>query len=108
MIIAKRLKGKAIAAWLGPTGDAARRTVAGLRQQLTNQPRRLDFYFDIADPWSHLLAQAVARLVEAYPVELAVHIVTPPASDVSPQPAMRASHAVRDAQQLAAYYDLDF
>jgi hypothetical protein len=34
MIFAKRLKGKAIAAWLGPTGDAARRAVASLKQQI--------------------------------------------------------------------------
>lgn len=111
MIIAKRLKGKAIAAWLGPTGDAARRAVAGLRQQIKFfgvEPRRLDFYFDIADPWSYLTAQAVSRLVEAYPVELAVHVITPPASDVDPAPQMRAKHAVRDAQLLAEHFDLDF
>ncbi len=108
MIIAKRLKGKAIATWLGPTGDAARRAVAGIRQQIKKAPRRLDFYFDIADPWSYLTAQAVSRLVEAYPVELAVHVITPPASDVDPAPQMRAKHAVRDAQLLAEHFDLDF
>ena len=108
MIIAKRLKGKAIAAWLGPTGDAARRAVAGIRQQIKKDPRRLDFYFDIADPWSYLTAQAVSRLVEAYPVDLAVHVITPPASDVDPAPQMRSKHAVRDAQLLAEHFDLDF
>jgi 2-hydroxychromene-2-carboxylate isomerase len=108
MIIAKRLKGKAIAAWLGPTGDAARRAVAGIRQQIKKEPRRLDLYFDIADPWSYLVGQAVTRLIDAYPVELAVHIVTPPASDVDPAPTMRPKHAVRDAQYLADFYDLDF
>jgi 2-hydroxychromene-2-carboxylate isomerase len=108
MIIAKRLKGKAIAAWLGPTGDAARRAVAGIRQQIKKEPRKLDFYFDISDPWSYLAAQAVTRLVEAYPVELAVHVITPPASDVDPAPTMRFKHAVRDAQYLAEFYDLDF
>jgi 2-hydroxychromene-2-carboxylate isomerase len=108
MIIAKRLKGKAIAAWLGPTGDAARRAVAGFRQQISNEPRRLELYFDIADPWSYVAAQATSRLVEAYPVELEVHVITPPASDVDPQPALRAKHAVRDAQQLSEYWDIDF
>jgi len=108
MIITKRLKGKAIATWLGPRGDAARRVVADLRERVTKAPRRLELYFDIADPWSYLAAQAASRLVDAYRIELAVHVVTPPASDVDPQPAMRAKHAVRDAQQLAAYWDLDF
>ncbi|HEY1558019.1 MAG TPA: DsbA family protein [Kofleriaceae bacterium] len=108
MILTKRLKGKAIAAWLGPRGDAARRAVSDLRERVTKAPRRLDLYVDIADPWSYLAAQAASRLVDAYRVELAVHVVTPPASDVDPQPALRAKHAVRDAQELAQYWDVDF
>jgi 2-hydroxychromene-2-carboxylate isomerase len=107
MIIAKRLKGKAIATWLGPTGDAARRALTRARQRITNAPRRLDFYFDIADPMSYLTAQAVARLVAAYPVELAVHVITPPASDVDPAPDLRAKHAVRDARLVAEYWNVD-
>ncbi|HSD86244.1 MAG TPA: hypothetical protein VLB44_01975, partial [Kofleriaceae bacterium] len=109
MIIAKRLKGKAIAAWLGPTGEAARRAVAGLRRDLLKAaPSRLDLYFDVADPWSYLAAVAARRLVEAYGVELAVHVITPPASDVNAEPTMRAKHSVRDAQLLAEYWDIDF
>jgi 2-hydroxychromene-2-carboxylate isomerase len=108
MIIAKRLKGKAIATWLGPTGDAARRALTRARQRITNAPSRLDFYFDIADPMSYLTAQAVCRLTAVYPVELAVHVITPPASDVDPSPVQRAQHAVRDAQQIAEYWNLDF
>lgn len=108
MIIAKRLKGKAIATWLGPTGDAARRAVANLKQQWKKTDDSLVLYFDPADAWSYLAAQAVSRLVDAYPVELAIHIVTPPASDVNPQPGMRTKHAVRDAQVLAEYWDIEF
>ena len=108
MIIAKRLKGKAIAAWLGSTGDAARRAVATVRERITSAPRALEFYLDITDPWSYLTAQAVARIVDAYQVELAVHVVTPPASDVDPAPTLRGKHAVRDAQQLADYWNLEF
>jgi 2-hydroxychromene-2-carboxylate isomerase len=106
MIIAKRLKGKAIATWLGPTGDAARRALTRARQRLTSAPRRLDLYFDISDPMSYLTAQAVARLIEVYPVELGFHVVTPPASDVDPAPELRARHAVRDAHQVAAYWNV--
>src|SRR5690606_4689175 len=52
MIIAKRLVGKAIATWLGPTGEAARRAITSVRERITNEPRTLDVYLDIADPWS--------------------------------------------------------
>jgi len=108
MLIAKRLKAKAISAWLGPTGNAARRAVSRVKERLSNEPRRLVLYFDITDPWSYLTAQAVSRLVEAYPVELEVHTITPPASDVDPMPLLRTKYAVRDAQALAAYWDIEF
>jgi 2-hydroxychromene-2-carboxylate isomerase len=108
MIIAKRLKGKAIATWLGPTGDAARRALTRARQRITNAPSRLDFYFDIADPMSYLTAQAVARLIETYHVELAFHVITPPASDVDPAPVFRTKHAVRDAELIAQYWNVEF
>jgi len=108
MIIAKRLKGKAIATWLGPTGDAARRALTRARQRITKAPSRLDFYFDIADPMSYLTAQAVARLTETYHVELAFHVITPPASDVDPAPVFRTKHAVRDAELVAQYWNVEF
>jgi 2-hydroxychromene-2-carboxylate isomerase len=108
MIIAKRLKGKAIATWLGPTGDAARRALTRARQRITKAPSRLDFYFDIADPMSYLTAQAVARLIETYHVELGFHTVTPPASDVDPAPVFRTKHAVRDAELVAQYWNVEF
>ena len=108
MIIAKRLKGKAIATWLGPTGEAARRALTRARQRISQAPSRLEFYYDIADPMSYLTAQAVARLTAAYPVELGFHLVTPPASDVDPAPQLRTRHAVRDAEQVAEYWNLEF
>ena len=109
MIIGKRLKGKAIATWLGPTGDAARRAMAAVKQRVSGETStRLDVYLDIADAWSYLAAQIADRLVRAYGVELGVHVVTPPASDVAPAVALRAKHAVRDAINLCDYWDLDF
>lgn len=100
--------GKAVAAWLGPTGETARRIVTEWRERVTNEPRKLELYIDIADPWSYLAAQAAQRLLAAYPVEFAIHIVAPPASDVDPQPQLRAKYAVRDAQYLADYWQLEF
>jgi hypothetical protein len=113
MIIGKRLKGKAIAAWLGGPGEAVRRAVSTVRAGIANEPRKLEVYLDIGDPWSYLTAQAVSRLVQAYPletagVELVVRIVTPPASDVDGNPELRTKHAVRDAHHLADYWDLEF
>ncbi len=108
MSIASRLKGKAISAWLGPTGDAARRAVSRIKDTITKLPRTLDVYFDPTDPWSYLTGQAVQRLIDIYPVELTFHIITPPAQDVDPAPLLRAMYNVRDAQHLAAYWNVEF
>ena len=108
MIITKRLMGKAIATWLGPTGDAARRTIHELRERVTKAPRKLTLYFDVAEPWSYLAAQVASRLLESYPVDFEFVAITPPASDVDPFPIMRAKHAVRDSQQLADFWDVEF
>lgn len=109
MIIAKRLKGKAISAWLGPTGEAARRALAAVKDRISATPRTMEVYFDITDPWSYLTGQAVQRLLAAYPgVEFAFHVITPPASDVDPAPTLRPKYAMRDAQQLAAYWNVEF
>ncbi len=108
MSIASRLKGKAISAWLGPTGDAARKAVSRIKDKIAKAPRTLDVYFDITDPWSYLTGQAIQRLIEIYPVELTFHVITPPAQDVDPAPLLRSMYNVRDAQHLAAYWNVDF
>lgn len=100
--------GKAIATWLGPTGDAARRALSDLRGRGRGE-RTLALYYEVADPWSYLAAQIAQRLLDAYPqLDFAFHAITPPASDVNAFPQLRAKHAVRDARELAAFYDLEF
>jgi 2-hydroxychromene-2-carboxylate isomerase len=117
MNVNKRLKAKAISTWLGPTGQAARKILAQVKQGPASiwseraNPRsgaRVDFYFDLQDAHSYLAAQAMQRLVTAYGVDYSVTIVSTPASDVNPQPAMRNTNAAREAIELAALYDLDF
>jgi 2-hydroxychromene-2-carboxylate isomerase len=103
MIVAKRLKGKAIAALLGPTGQRALTTLARLRDD-----GPLAYYFDVEDPWSYLGAQVLARLVAHYQVPFELHVVSRPATDVCAEVVMRDAYAVRDAQELAKFYDLDF
>ncbi|MCA9679087.1 MAG: DsbA family protein, partial [Myxococcales bacterium] len=108
MTLKSRLKGLAIGAFVGAPGQRARDAVAEATRVLRRQPRRLEFFHDPGDPWSYLTAQAVARLVERYPVELAIHVVSTPASDVDAEPKQRARYAVQDAAELAAHWDLAF
>ncbi|HEY0253314.1 MAG TPA: DsbA family protein, partial [Kofleriaceae bacterium] len=88
--------------------DRARRAIESVKERVTKSGKKLAVYLDIAEPWSYLTAQAVQRLIDTYAIELEVHIVTPPASDVDPFPILRTKHGVRDALQLAEYWDIDF
>lgn len=106
MTLRSRLRGAAINAYLG--ADAARHGWAALKRKVAGGARAVDFYFDLADPGSYLAAEAAERLAAAYPIELRFHLVSPPASDVDPAPALRVAHAVRDAAEVAARYDLEF
>lgn len=103
MLVAKRIKGKAIAALLGPVGQKARHALARARGD-----GPLAYYFDLEDPWSYLGAQLLARLVAHYQIPFEFHPVARPAQDVVPAGGLRDAYAVRDAQELASLYDLDF
>ena len=103
MLVAKRIKGKAIAALLGPMGQKARHALARARGD-----GPLAYYFDVEDPWSYLGAQVLARLVAHYQVPFELHVISRPAQDVVPAGGLRDAYAVRDAHELASYYDLDF
>lgn len=103
MLVAKRIKGKAIAALLSPLGQKALATLAR-----TPSEAALTYAFDLEDPWSYLGAQVLARLVEHYQVPFSILPISRPAQDVVPAGDLRDAYAVRDAQELAAYYDLEF
>lgn len=106
MLLAKRLRGAAIAAYVGAPGQ----TLRGAVHQVRHRHRRhvLEVFLDPHDPWSFLVAQVTRRLVDATGVELEVQFVTPPASDVGVDAGMWARCAVRDARAASETYDVDF
>jgi 2-hydroxychromene-2-carboxylate isomerase len=108
MTVLDKLKAAAINAYLGAPGQSARAAVAEARRVLAREGRRVDFYYDISDPQSHLMAQAVDRLARAYPIDFAFHLVSPPATDVDVEPVLRGKHSVRDAIDLATHWDVTF
>ena len=108
MTLKSKIKGAAIGAFVGAPGRALRRAVADAKRAVRREPRTVEFFHDPTDPWSYLTAQAVARLAARYPVEWRFHAISPPASDVDAHPKERLAHALRDARELAAYWDVDF
>ncbi|MEZ4402469.1 MAG: DsbA family protein [Kofleriaceae bacterium] len=106
MTVRSRLRGAAISAFLD--SDRLRHTLADARRRVTGAERAVDFYCDLGSPASYLLGQLAQRLAAAYQVPVRFHLVSGPAGDVDPAPTLRPGHAVRDALDVAARYDVEF
>jgi 2-hydroxychromene-2-carboxylate isomerase len=101
-------RGALIGAYLGERHLRVRRGFRALGRRLTRRPRRLTLYHRVDSPRSYLLAQALERLLDAYPFELELVVVPAPAADFDPEPALRARYDLRDARAVAPLYGLDF
>lgn len=86
----------------------ARRKIFELRRRTARRGHEILFFHDLADPYSHLLAQVLPDLVAAYDVTLTRHLVPPPDPASTPQAALLAAHARLDAGRIAAFHGLDF
>jgi len=77
------------------------------RRQARGEPHRLTLFHRPDDPYSHLLLQAVDRLLAQYDVELDTRIVAEPEPGAAPEPDRLAAWAARDCAELAAYCGLE-
>ncbi len=80
--------------------DKARARVERERRR-KGEPHRIEFFHQVDDPYSHLLAQALVKLEEHYEVEVAVWLVEPPEDWAAPARAMLESYSLVDARRLA-------
>ncbi|MCY3933169.1 MAG: DsbA family protein [Acidobacteria bacterium] len=65
------------------------------------EPHRIEFFHQVDDPYSHLLAQALVKLQERYDVEVVTWLVEPPEDWAAPARALLESYSLVDARRLA-------
>ena len=80
--------------------DKARARVERERRR-TGEPHRIEFFHQVDDPYSHLLAQALVTLEERYEVEVVTWLVEPPEDWAAPARALLESYSLVDARRLA-------
>jgi 2-hydroxychromene-2-carboxylate isomerase len=109
MSLKNRLKGLAIDALLSEPVRRARTGAHEVGRRLRREEPRVELYYQVDDPYSHLLVQLVPRLAELYPeLTWEFYLVAEPSPDVDPEPVLRRKNAARDARELARYHDLEF
>ncbi len=86
---------------------AARAASAGVRRISGARPQ-VHYFHDVSDPYAHLSAQLLARLVRDFDVDCAAHLVPPPDEGAAPERQKLAEYSLRDAARLAAATGLAF
>ena len=85
--------------------DERRRDKARARaereRQRKGEPHRIEFFHQVDDPYSHLLAQALVELQERYEVEVVTWLVEPPEDWAAPARALLESYSLVDGRRLA-------
>ena len=108
MSVKSQLRGHAIGAFLGPTGQRISRLLRHIRAGGLPGRGGVEVYHDPSDPISHLLLHNLARKNLDLPGPVALFAVPPPAEDVDPAPADRRAYRLADAVRLARLHHLPF
>ena len=72
------------------------------------RPHAVTYFHQVDDGYSHLAAQLLQPLLDAYDVELACRLVPPPRGRNAPEPALLARLSRTDAAKVAPHYGLAF
>jgi len=104
----RRLSPLFTSALTSPRTRDARRGLASLRRRLAGGARRIRYFHQVDDPYSHLAAQTLARLRERYAIELDIDLVGPPPDEAAPERERLVAYARKDAGDVATSYGLSF
>lgn len=86
----------------------ARRARAERGRVARGEPHRLQYFHQVDDPYSALLAQCLPRLLARYDVALQAHVVGAPADDAAPERERLVAYSRKDAGLLARHRGLEF
>ena len=106
--VVRRIASRVIRTVASPTARTASRRVHEWMRRLRGAPHEVHYFHQVDDPYSHLAAQALGPLCEAYEIELVPHLVGVEQGPNVPEPELLASLACRDAAGVAPHYGLAF
>ena len=90
------------------SGLHTRRAKVERVRRKTGAPHRVEYFHQVEDGYSHLAAQLLQPLAEAYDVELVCHLVGGPTGRNAPEPALLLRLSSYDAAKIAPHYGLTF
>ena len=91
-----------------PARRNAMRRVREVTRRASGSPHRVEYFHQADDPYSHLAAQTLVALGEAYDIELVISVAGPNAGPTNPEPELLRDYARRDAAAIAPHRGLVF
>ena len=102
-LVSKRLSGFANA------GRRAKKRVAvEKKRKAQGLPHVVEYFHQVDDPYSHLMAQVVAQFAESYDIEVVPHLIRATGGRSQPEEEKLAVWARRDCGLIAPHYGLSF
>ncbi len=85
-----------------------RRARAEKKRRAQGAPHRIEYFHQVDDGYSHLVAQVLPQLLARYAVELRCHLVSGPQGRNVAEPALLLQLSRYDAFHVAPEYNLEF
>ena len=87
---------------------AKKRAKAETERKTKRLPHRVDYFHQLDDPYSHLVAQVIADFAARYDIEIVPHLVRASGGRNQPEEEKLAIWARRDCGLIAPHYGLSF
>jgi 2-hydroxychromene-2-carboxylate isomerase len=101
--VSKRLSRFANAQW-----KAKKRAAAEKSRNAEGRAHVVEYFHQVDDPYSHLMAQIVAQFAESYDIEVVPHLIRATGGRSQPEEEKLAVWARRDCGLIAPHYGLSF
>jgi 2-hydroxychromene-2-carboxylate isomerase len=101
--VSKRLSRFANAQW-----KAKKRAAAEKSRNAEGRAHVVEYFHQVDDPYSHLMAQVVAQFSERYDIEIVPHLIRATGGSSQPEEEKLAIWARRDCGLIAPHYGLSF
>ncbi|MEP5763028.1 MAG: DsbA family protein [Halieaceae bacterium] len=78
------------------------------RRQAAGEAHKVEYFHQVEDPYSYLMAQVLPALLDRYDIELQIHLVSGPPGDNASEPDLLLPYSQMDCAEVAPYYGLSF
>mgnify|MGYP000642417143 FL=1 len=87
---------------------AKKRAAVEKSRKAEGRPHVVEYFHQVDDPYSHLMAQVVAQFAERYDIEVVPHLIRATGGRSQPEEEKLAVWARRDCGLIAPHYGLSF